>query len=268
MNKPTTPTTTTAFIYLRVSSDKQARSGLGIAAQRERCLAMATVKGWTVPPECIFIDGSEEGGKGVTGTISERVQLDRLLAMIKKEPPAAVIISSLDRLGRRRKIIESLIEEIGENTDLVSCKESFDTTTAAGRFVLNIFMDLAELERDTISERTCEGIAALKARGMQYATLPYGFTRGREHEKIQSDGSKRIVYELTPNPAEQEVIALVKGLRQKRISIKGIADELNARKIPTRKNTHWHKTQIIRILNTETEAAEVEISAPVEGMVT
>ena len=259
VHKPTKPTSTIAFLYLRVSSNKQARSGLGIAAQKERCLAMATVKGLTVPPECIFIDGSEESGKGVTGTISERVQLDRLLAIIEKTPPAAVIISSLDRLGRRRKIIEDMIEQIGEHTDLVSCKESFDTSTATGRFVLNIFMDLAELERDTISERTTDAMAALKQSGMQYSTLPYGYARGQKHEKILDDGSKKIVYELTPNPAEQEVIQLVRELRQKRISFKGITDELNQRKIPTRKNTHWHKTQVQRILavpEAETEGSE------------
>jgi len=231
-----------AYIYLRVSSLDQERSGLGIAAQKERCLAMATVKGWTVPENCIFSD------EGVSGTLSERPELDRLLDAIRKQPPTAVIISSLDRLGRRRQIIQDLVEEIGRVTDLVSCKESFDTTTAAGRFVLNIFMDLAELERDQISERTTEGMASLKGRGMQCGSIPYGYQRGEGRDKLLSDGKKKTVYPLVENAAEQEVISIARNLRESGISIRGIAQELNQRGIATRTNGSWQKTQIARML--------------------
>jgi DNA invertase Pin-like site-specific DNA recombinase len=252
----------TTYIYLRVSGNKQKLSGLGIEAQRERCRAMATVKGWTVIEE--FIDNGITGKQEtITEASEDRPELDRLLTAIKTQKPVAVIVSSLDRLGRRRAVIEDLVQEIGRHTDLLSCKESFDTTTATGRFVLNLFMDLAELERDQIGERTQEALWALKARGMQYGAIPYGFMRGEPCIKTLRDGTEKQVFALVCNPVEQDIIHRVRLLRAEGLSINGIAKRLTADEIQPRSagktinfrgsvqpgSGKWTKTQIARLLD-------------------
>ncbi len=102
---------------------------------------------------------------------------------------------------------------------------------------------------------TKSGLAALKLRGMRSGTIPYGYMLGEPLERISRRGKKR-AYRLIPNPAEQDVIKLIKDLRENgvikdgqriKLSIRGIVSELNDRKIPTRKGK-WGKTQISRIL--------------------
>lgn len=156
--------------YLRVSTEEQAESGLGLGAQEEKIRAMAVVKNWPAPE--LYVDD------GVSGTIdlAERPEGKRLLDDIDAGKIDAVIVAALDRLGRKAVYILNFVEKINETVQLVSCKETIDTTTATGKFVLRMFASLAELERDTISERT---IAALDQRGrtvgIQAGIPPYGY---------------------------------------------------------------------------------------------
>jgi len=129
--------------YLRVSTEEQAESGLGLAAQKDKARAMAVVTGWD--ERTLYIDD------GVSGTIDiiDRPDGKRLIEDID-----AVIVAALDRIGRKAVYMLNFVEKIDEQVELISCKESLDTSTATGRFVLRMFASLAELERDTISERT------------------------------------------------------------------------------------------------------------------
>ena len=241
--KPERPTNT-PFIYLRISPKEKTQPGfhLGIDAQRAKCLAMATVKGWVVLEENIFVDDNFSGAEPPEKRPGLKAMLDRL----EKETGHPVIVASLDRLGRDMRLTLDLVDTITKKNALISCNETFDTTTEIGKFCLHMFAALGQLERGRAIERTREGLAALRARGMQSGTLPYGMQRGKAH--LITKGDKTITrYELEPNPAEREVIELVKGLRTQGISIRGIASELNKRKIPTRKG-EWGKTQISRIL--------------------
>jgi site-specific DNA recombinase len=81
--------------YLRVSTDEQAESGLGIEAQRAQVRAMATVKRWPAPVE--YVDNGVSGAKEV----KDRDALPKLMQEVKAGAIDAVIIPSLDRLGRK-----------------------------------------------------------------------------------------------------------------------------------------------------------------------
>ncbi len=112
MPKRPSPTSQTsppsAAIYIRVSTEEQARSGYGLDVQQERCAAMATAKGWTVDPTHMYAD---EGISG-TKTAAERPGLAALLQAVAAGRIHAVIVLALDRLGRKTTIILDLVEQI------------------------------------------------------------------------------------------------------------------------------------------------------------
>jgi len=100
----------------------------------------------------------------ITGTKRERPELNRMIEQLRKGD--TIIIESLSRLSRSTKDLISLVEQFnGMGVDLISSKEQIDTTTATGRLVFAIFAALAQFERDTIAERTREGLKAARARG-------------------------------------------------------------------------------------------------------
>jgi len=95
--------------------------------------------------------------EAVSGVKTERVELNRLLSILRKGD--VLVIWKLDRLGRSLKHLVSLVHEfIEKGIRLQSLNNSIDTTTTTttteGRLVFNIFACLAEFERDLIRERT------------------------------------------------------------------------------------------------------------------
>ena len=110
-------TSTRIAAYLRVSTEEQKDSGLGIAAQRTKCGAMTTVKGWPAPT--FYIDESVSGKRRPT----ERPAMSELLAAIERKEYDVVIIAALDRLARSTRIVLDLVERFDrENVTLVSCR--------------------------------------------------------------------------------------------------------------------------------------------------
>lgn len=164
---------TNVAAYIRVSTEDQAESGLGMDAQRTRCKAMALVKGWNEP---IFY---EDDGISGTKPVSKRPGLKRLVDDMAEGKIHAIIIPSLDRLGRTAKIIINLVEDFRiYNVSLVSCKESFDTSTPQGQLMLGIFAVLAQFERDLVSQRTTDALIERgKIDGEKGGRLPYGYRR-------------------------------------------------------------------------------------------
>src|SRR5690349_16314012 len=92
--------------YLRVSTDEQKESGLGIAAQRRQVRAMADVKMWPAPME--FVDDGVSGTKDV----EKRPELQRLMTAVEAGEVDVVIIASLDRLGRKTRLILTLVDDL------------------------------------------------------------------------------------------------------------------------------------------------------------
>lgn len=174
-NSPLQQTVEAAAVaaYIRVSTEDQARSGLGLEAQRTRCAAMALVKDW---PEPVFY--ADEGISGTKGP-KYRPALAQLLADVKAGLYRAVIISSLDRLGRKTLLVLQLVDEFrADGIALVSCKESLDTATAQGQFVLTMFAAVSQLERDLIADRTKAALSEIDRKdGDRGGRLPFGYKR-------------------------------------------------------------------------------------------
>jgi DNA invertase Pin-like site-specific DNA recombinase len=100
----------------------------------------------------------------VSGAKKSRPELDKMLAIL--ESGDSVVIESLSRLGRSVKNLSELMESFNEKgIRLISLKESVDTTSATGRLLFTIISSLAAFERETLIERTNEGLASARARG-------------------------------------------------------------------------------------------------------
>ena len=100
----------------------------------------------------------------ISGAKKSRPELDRMLSLLERGD--SVVIESLSRLGRSVKNLSELMEMFNEKgIRLISLKESIDTTSATGRLLFTIISSLAAFERETVIERTNEGLAAARARG-------------------------------------------------------------------------------------------------------
>lgn len=102
--------------------------------------------------------------KGKSGTTFERPELAKCLKSLK--PGDVLVVWKLDRLGRSLKHLLMTIDDLAaRGVGFKSVSESIDTTTAAGRMLLQIVGTLAEFERSLIVERTRAGLAVAKAKG-------------------------------------------------------------------------------------------------------
>lgn len=101
-----------------------------------------------------------------TGTKKDREGLNRLFDTVRKGD--TVIVESISRLGRNTIDILSIVEELGERgVEFLSLKENIDTSTATGKAMFGMLAVISSLERDLIVQRTKEGLASAKARGVQ-----------------------------------------------------------------------------------------------------
>jgi len=100
----------------------------------------------------------------ISGAKKSRPELDRMLSLLERGD--SVVIESLSRLGRSVKNLSELMEMFNEKgIRLISLKESIDTSSATGRLLFTIISSLAAFERETLIERTNEGLASARARG-------------------------------------------------------------------------------------------------------
>ena len=149
---------TSAVAYLRVSTREQARSGLGLEAQRAAILAFCVADGGlTVGDGDWFIEA--ESGKRVSDTLKARPQLAAALARaeVLKGP---VLVAKLDRLSRDVHFVSGLMVH---GVEFIAC----ELGRQSDPFMLHLFAALAEKERALISQRTAAALKALKARGKQ-----------------------------------------------------------------------------------------------------
>lgn len=101
----------------------------------------------------------------ISGKSMDRPQLQKLLGFVRKGD--TVIVESISRFARNTRDLLELIERLNsKQVNFVSKKESLDTTTPSGKFMLTIFGAVAELEREYILQRQREGIAIAKANGV------------------------------------------------------------------------------------------------------
>ena len=100
----------------------------------------------------------------ISGSVRNRPELDRLLDQLRAGD--VIVVTKYDRLARSLRDLLEIVEAIGERgAGFRSLAEDIDTTTPAGRLIFHVFASIAQFERERISERTREGLAAAKKRG-------------------------------------------------------------------------------------------------------
>ena len=137
-------------VYLRVSSQEQGRSGLGLDAQeRDINHFLASLE---TPHEVVgrFVEVH-------SGADNERPQLREAIRLAKKEN-GVLVVAKLDRLSRKVSFIASLMEDRDLDFKVASLPN-------ADKFQLHIYACLAEQERDFISQRTKSALQSAKERG-------------------------------------------------------------------------------------------------------
>lgn len=181
-------------LYIRVSTTRQELEGYSIPLQKERLIAYCKAKGWAVAG--VFID------PGHSGSSLERPGITALVDGVKEGKFDVVLVYKLDRLSRSQKDTLFLIEDVfmANGTDFVSMQESFDTTTIYGRAMVGILSVFAQMERETITERTLMGRAGRAEDGYWHGggtdPIAYDYIDGELVVNEEEAAQVRDVYEM------------------------------------------------------------------------
>lgn len=213
------PKMTKFIAYYRVSTDRQGRSGLGLDAQRS---AVASYLGehHTLTSEFTEIE---------SGKRNDRPELMKALAECKKQR-ARLIIAKLDRLARNLHFISGLMES---GVEFVACD-----VPGANRMMLQILAVFAEHEREMISKRTKEALAAAKARG-QILGNPNPRPASLLGNKVRQESADKFAQSVKP---------FVQNLKIQGLSLRKIATELNNREIKTAQGRVWYASTVRNVL--------------------
>ncbi len=145
--------------YLRVSTEEQARSGLGLEAQRERIAQEADRRGWNV--EWVVDDG-------YTAATLERPGITSALSSLRTGQASTLVVSKLDRLSRSLLDFAGLMERAQRERWNVVCLDlGIDLSTPQGQLMANVMASFAAYERELIRQRTRDALRALKMRGVR-----------------------------------------------------------------------------------------------------
>ena len=184
----------TAIGYARVSTTDQAETGESLELQQRKVRAAAEIGDYELVD--VLVDAGESAKS------LHRPSAARLLDLVKARKVDAVIVHKLDRLTRSVRDLADLLDLFDRcGVALVSVTESLDTSSAAGRLVLNIMVSVGQWEREVIGERTRDALQAKKARGERVGTVPFGY-------QLAADGVA-----LEESPAEQRVLHNLRDLR-------------------------------------------------------
>jgi len=207
--------------YLRVSTGRQGRSGLGLEAQREAIRRFAEAEGFEIVSEHVEV----ETGKG-SDALEQRPVLAAAMAEAAKLK-CAIVVAKLDRLSRdvafvaglMAKRVPFVVSELGRDAD---------------PFMLHLYAALAEKERRLISDRTKAALGAAKARGV--ALGGNGRVLAAQHK---ADALARVA------PLAERLTAY----RAEGLALRAIADRLNADGVPSPAGGRWHPTNVSRAIN-------------------
>ncbi len=152
---------TTMIGYLRVSTEEQANSGLGLEAQRDTIRRYADAHGWEI---------TWHEDAGLSAKSLDRPQLQAALARVqvspKKRDADGIVVAKLDRLSRSVSDFASVLELARKRKwALVAIDLGVDTSTPTGELVANVMMSVAQWERRVIGERTSAAMQAAKRQG-------------------------------------------------------------------------------------------------------
>ena len=216
--------------YLRVSTDRQGKSGLGLDAQRKAVADHVAGKG-EIAAEYVEIE---------SGKKNDRPQLARALAEAKRIG-AVLLIAKLDRLARNVAFIANLLEA-GVEIAAADMPE-------ANRFLLHVMAAVAEHEAQAISDRTRAALAAAKARGVALGwSMP---ERAGEQRQAAFKGAERNARKADQHAAN--VLPVIRQIAARGASLRQIADDLNTRGIKTARGGLWYAATVRNIMAREND---------------
>ncbi len=214
--------------YIRVSTDEQAQSGVSLEAQRAKLEQYAEL--YDLDLVEVVIDA------GVSAKNLNRDGLKAALLALDGGQAAGLLVAKLDRLTRSVRDLSDLLEKyFGTRYALLSVAEKVDTSSAAGRMILNIMATVSQWEREVIGERTSAALQHKIAQGQHVGSPALGFK--------MSDG------QLEQDQAELAVVQRVFELRGAGLTLQAIADTLNHEGIATKRGGKWHPSTVTYILS-------------------
>jgi len=224
-----------AVLYIRVSTDEQARHGVSLDAQEERLRAYCAMR------ELEIVGVIRDEGVSAFKYLDKRPGGAELLRTIAQGKAAHVVALKLDRLFRNAGDALASTEKwsrAGVALHLVDMGgAAMDTTSATGRMMLTMLAGFAEFERTLTSERTRAALSYKRSKREAYAPTPYGYSR---------TGTA-----LQPHRAELATVARIREQSAGGASLAGIARRLNAEEVPTKQGGKWYASTVRYLLRND-----------------
>lgn len=213
----------TVGIYIRVSTDEQAKEGYSLSAQRERLKAFCIAQDWH--------DFKFYVEEGVSGRTTKRPKLKELLQHVEQGMIKTLLVYRLDRLTRSVRDLHNLLDKLEKNgCTFKSATEIYDTSTAMGRMFITIIASIAQWESENLGERVRMGQVEKARQGEWGAQPPFGY------DKV----NKRLVINLEQREILLDMIEKVKS----GYSMRKLALYLEGTEIRPVRGKRWHITSI------------------------
>lgn len=220
-------------LYTRVSTEDQAREGFSLDAQLERLRLYAAAQAWEIAGEYV-----DEGHSGrTTRRPAYRAMMDASGTW------DTLLVLKMDRIHRNSRNFMAMMDHLTrDGKGFASVTESLDTSTAMGRFVMDIIQRIAQLESEQIGERVHVGMEqkAKTSGGSLGKPAPFGYRYAGQV--------------LVPVPEERPTIERIFGEFLAGTSKQAIADALNRAGTTTRRGRPWTIWSITGILSNPTYA--------------
>ena len=218
-----------AGLYIRVSTEDQAREGFSLPEQEKRLRAMCEYKGYE-----IYKLYKDAGISAKTGNY--RPAFEELLQDIRDKKCNTIVVLKLDRLTRSVYDMEGIMKFLDENNAYLDCaNEEINTTNSSGKMVARLLTTVSQNEIERTSERTKVGLAGAIKEGHIPARAPLGY--------------KHIDKKLVPDPLTKDIVIRIYNLYFEGKSYYNIATIFNEEKVLDK--TNWCDTGILRIIANE-----------------
>lgn len=214
--------------YIRVSTQKQGQSGLGLEAQQTAVAQYAKQTGATISAEYREVE---------TGKRANRPELAKAIAHAKREG-ATLVVAKLDRLARNVAFTAALMES---GVDFIACDNP-----NANRLTIHILAAVAEDEARRISDRTKAALAAYKRRGGLLGSDRPGHWEGRQRGFAAATTAAAATRLETARRSIGFLVPTMKALRAEGKSYAAVADHLNALGHATQTGKAWTATGVMR----------------------
>ena len=218
-----------AGLYIRVSTEDQAREGFSLPEQEKRLRAMCEYKGYEIYK--LYKDAGISAKTGNT-----RPAFEELLQDIRDKKCNTIVVLKLDRLTRSVFDLEGIMNFLEENNAYLDCaNEEINTTNSSGKMVARLLTTVSQNEIERTSERTKFGLSGAIKEGHIPARAPLGH--------------KHIDKKLVPDPLTKDIVIRIYNLYFEGKSYYNIATIFNEEQVLGK--TNWKDTGILRIISNE-----------------